>query len=160
MMQQHRRIRIVPQFPGEAIVSRIVERFAKDHGLDWQAYHHDEPIWYISEKQRHDSVTTIRTVQVAAFYGDLDLPDAEFYSLWAIPFAQEIDEAKMLGWTLEQLPEPPSPIPGAKINKDNLRELSDLLYKAWSIAKDMTSEDIRKGVSTPLPAKPDLWPSD
>lgn len=155
VMNQHRRARFVQQFTGEAVVSRTVEKFAKDQNLLWQSYHHDEAIWYISHQEKTGQSTTIRIVQVAALYGDLDLPNTEYYALWAIPFAQEIDEASMEGWVLEQVPQPPPPIPGNKIEESSVY---NLLRQAWDIARKIKREEIRKGASTPLPFKPTRWP--
>jgi hypothetical protein len=155
MMHQHRRARLVPQFPGEAVISRVVGAFAHKENLVPTSYHHDEPVWYISQEEKSGPSTTIRMVQLAAFYGDLDLPGAEYYALWAIPFAQEIDEGTMMGWTLDQVPDPPEPIPGNKIDEHSVHAL---LSKAWDIAKSIKRGDIRKSPGTPLPSKPVGWP--
>lgn len=154
-MYQHRRARLVQQFASELIVSQAVEKFAKDWNLLWQSYHQDEAVWYISQEEKNGPSTTIRMVQIAALYGDVDLPGAEYYSLWAIPFAQEIDEGTMMGWTLDQVPGSPEPIPGNRIEEHSVYAL---LNKAWDIARSIKRGDIRKNPGMPLPFKPVGWP--
>lgn len=154
-MNQHRRARFVQQFPQEGLLSHVVEKFAKDRNLLWQSYHHDEAIWYISQEEKNGPSTTIRMVQVAVLYGDLDLPGAEYYALWAIPSAQEIDEAAMMGWVLEELPQHPTPVPGSKIEESRVYEL---LRQAWDIARNIKRGEIRKGAGTSLPFGPAQWP--
>lgn len=154
-MDQHRRARYVQQFPSEAVASKVVEKLAKGKNLLWQSYHQDEAVWYISQEEKKGPSSTISMVQIAALYGDLDLPGAEYYALWAIPFAQEIDEADMTGWTLEQMPQSPDLIPGNKIEEGSVY---DLLKRTWDIARRIKREGIRKGGGTSLPSKPVGWP--
>ncbi len=141
---------VTPDPEVASILSKEVEKFARKHGLRWQAWHQDDPIWQIWHEQVIDRKVLRRILQISAYASPGETP-----VLKAIGLSQIIDEAALLGKVL-RTPNVLGQKPLAQIKGD--LNLVAFLDKAWAKAMEIREEDF-PAESIKLPPKPANWPS-
>lgn len=153
LQQNHYLERLVR--PAPDIASRItqeVENFALKWDLRWEAWHQDEPIWYVWQSRPHDGLTVTRTVQVSAFRVRDEPP-----MLRAIAFGQLVDDSSGQARVLEKPKKVVSqPLVGPA---GKYPEIYALIQEAWEAAQAITSTDFPDdGKKIRLTPRPSKWP--
>jgi len=133
-----------------AVISAEVRKFATDKDLKWEAWHQNEPIWYVWQEEHKDDLIMMRTVQVAAFAIKEEAP-----VLKAIPFAQIVNEKSNQAQVLDK----PREVPGMVLSEvpGSYLKVYSLLQQAWEAAQTITITDFpsKKVKLSPRPGK---WP--
>jgi hypothetical protein len=141
---------VTPSPEVASILSKVVELFARKHGLHWQSWHQDDPIWQIWHEEITDHRIIRRILQVSAYATPEEAPMLKAYGL-----GQIIDAAALLGKVL-RTPDVLGQKPLARI-KDG-PNLVAFLDNAWAKVMEIREEDF-PSESIKLPPRPTNWTS-
>lgn len=132
---------------GSSQISRAVQEFAQEYGLDSHVWYHDEPLWLI-EKNNGDELC--RQVQIAAFQTE----GGE--SLYFIPHAYGMVGSDFYTTKPDITERHTFILPLSSLykniaigNEDGLvREIKSFLYKAWDRAAILSKYDLLENLSS------------